>query len=167
VPRVRTSAQAARVAVLVADFVGSAPGHRKPPKKRPPKTGRTALAQAMDEAREMLLSGNFAPMQPPQLVGLYAFCHEQVYGVVPADLLDGKNLLGARSAARKMIANEFAGDSARAAKFVCWVWARERERERWRRSQSGHQGGTGRIDWRSQFVRRALLTDFRLSERRA
>lgn len=97
--------------------------------------------------------------EPRHLVALYAWCHEQVYGVAPAELV-GYAWAGAVSAALALVRNEFRGDVPSAVDFLRWVWARERERESWRR-RNRPDGGGSRIGWRLQFGR-AMLTDYRI-----
>ncbi len=127
----------------------------KKPKKRPlPKPER-----ARGEFRAMLTAGDFSTATPTHLVALYEWCHEQIYGVLPAEL-NAKAWLMACGHARRLIDEEFKGDVAATIDFIRWTWKREAGREKARRA--GTNPNIGRIGWRLQFVTRFLVTDYRL-----
>lgn len=96
-------------------------------------------------------------------VALYAWCHEQVYGVAPAELTTGKAgariRLQATSAAARMLTQEFAGRPKAMAGFLRWVWQREKGREEWA-ARTGAQ--RGRVTWYKQFEERTMLTEFKV-----
>ena len=96
---------------------------------------------------------------PMVLVGLFVFLHTTVYGVSPGELDEGKTLLAAASAARRLITD--LGSPVAVVEFVRWTWARERTRMR--RRQSAPDESPWRISWRWQFASRQLLTDYRVA----
>ncbi len=124
----------------------------------------TAFERACEDARDRasrFAKGDleaFDDAGPEVFVGLYAFLHSSVYGVGPGELSDTKTFLGARSAARKMLVDEFDGRQIRMVAFLQWVWTRERARMRTRAG-----AGEFRIGWRLQFASRTLVTDHRVS----
>lgn len=146
-------------AAAMEDFVKT----KHPPSKTAGGSKR-ARQNAIEQADEMRLSGEWPDdMRPKHLVALYAWCHEQVYGVWPSELNSAKPWLGACSAAKRLAVDEFDGDLTKVVGFLRWTWARERRFEDHRIAK--FKGGGKRIGWRLQFSR-TLVTDFRLYLRR-
>lgn len=141
----------------VADF---AKVKRKRPRTRKGPT-KAGVSRVMREAEKMREANDWAKARPAHLVALYAWCHEQVYEVEPAELV-GLNWMAAASACAKMVREEFDGVED-AVDFLRWTWKRERGREKWRR-ENGREGG--RITWRAQFQQRFILTDYRIDRAR-
>lgn len=128
-----------------------------PAKKRraSPRGGRQLLERSLEEVRARVAAGqSWEGAEPRHLVALYAVLHRKVYGTAPLEL-DGKIVLGAVSAARRMVEEAFGGSVTEAVEYLRWTWARENRR--WRRSE----GDARRIGWRLQFVSRSLITDYR------
>lgn len=94
---------------------------------------------------------------PRVLVGLYCVFHHHVYGVDPEELAEGKALLGAVSAAKRLIAADFAGNVQMAVEFVRWTWAREAAQ-----LKRNGRSGDWRISWNYQFCAARLMTDYRV-----
>lgn len=154
---VKARARAKRIVPEGDDFVVvRTPAERKA--KVRAKT-RRSLAGALRDAQERMAkhkAGDRAAWEdagPAALVGLYAILHTSVYGVEPAELQEGQTVVGAMSAAKRLIGD--LGEPIYAVEFLRWTWAREKKR---------HAKGDGdwRVTWRQQFVSRALLTDFRV-----
>lgn len=141
---------AAVAAQVLTELVGTKRKRRSGPK--PDK--------ARAEVRVMLADGCFDEARPTHLVALYEWCHEQVYGVLPAELAQGETWKHATFAASKLVATEFRGDIKATVEFIRWTWRRERWREGKRRE--GTSESVGRIGWRLQFVQRHLVTDYRI-----
>lgn len=93
-----------------------------------------------------------------ELVALYAWCHNEVYGVMPGEL-DGV-WKEAKYAAGNMVRREFGNDAVRAVKFFKWLWAREEGRVKWKINK-GIQ--ITRISWKAVFVHRYLITDYNVA----
>lgn len=138
---------------------------RKPSKRKGPEVEtvrRTvvaemrALAEALHEKHAHQISGY-------TLVSVWAWAHEELYGVSPASELAGLAWLAAGSSAEGLIRGEFGGDGARALDFVKWALRREQEREAWRK-RNGKEGG--RLTWRQLFSLRQLVVDYRVSLQR-
>lgn len=109
-------------------------------RKGPRKAHARPQARVAAELSEMMSSGDWSNALPVHLVALYAFCHEHVYGVRPAELdrsgkLGARERMGAVSSAKKLVLDEFAGDVVEAVGFVRWVWHREGGREKWAREK--------------------------------
>lgn len=125
----------------------------------------SAFQRACGEARERAeryMRGDreaFDDARAEHMVGLYALLHTRVYEVGPGELADAKVFLGARSAAGKMLRDEFGGRQLPMVEFIQWVWSRERQRERQRRGVDCQY----RIGWRLQFQSRVLVTDYRVA----
>jgi hypothetical protein len=109
--------------------------------------------------REALRAEALGSLKAWHLVAFFAWCYREVYGVEAVDLL-GVAGLGARSAADKLVREQFDGDPGACVQFIRWAWYREREREAWRRE---HKRDGRRLDWRAQFVGRSLLAEYRLA----
>lgn len=107
-------------------------------------------------------SGEWANADPAVLVALYEWLHRSVYGVDPEEL-NGRAWAFASTAAKRMVAKDFAGDVADAVEFMKWTWKRELKNEEWRRANGRD---TRRVGWRLQFVGGYLLTDYRMAKAR-
>ena len=153
-PVFRTGAEAAAAAGFAA-FAGT----NKPEPKTRKRNWKVAAERAVEEARICIATSVENPWtEPKHLVGLYVVLHENVYKVLPEELL-GDVWPGAVSAAKKL-ADELGGLET-AVEFLRWVWTRERARERKR-----EPGDSFRIGWRLQFVSRALVTDWKVDRAR-
>lgn len=116
--------------------------------------------RAREEVRAMLKSNDFGAARPMHLVALYEWCHEQVYGVRPAEFAKKATWTPALFAASRLVRDEFRDSPSAAVDFIRWTWAREKGREAARRA--GRNENMGRIGWRLQFVTRHLVTDYRI-----
>ena len=143
--------EAALAALELTEMVG---------KKRPTKQRAPSKSKARKDIREMLTSGQFQNVRASHLVALYEWCHEQVYGVAPAELEQGKTWQHAVFAAARLMREEFDGNGEAAVEFIRWTWQREQAREMAIRSNGLER--VGRIGWRVQFVQRHVVTDYRL-----
>lgn len=153
--RPKLDVQRERNAEAVAALCATAPR----PKRRPASGHQRWVA----EAERMRQEGDWSQAASVHLVALYVQLHEWCYGVKATEV-QGEIWLAARSAADRMVREEFGASVERAVEFLRWCWRREHEREQWRR-QNDKPGS--RITWRQQFQRRSLVTDYRLElERR-
>ena len=138
-----------------ADALDVQVAQMQPARKRR-ANGRGIFARSVEQAEAYRKAGKWDGASGRHLVALYAWLHEQIYGVAAAELLDGDAVLGAISSADKLLRAEFDGDAGRAVKFIAWCWSRERQRE-----TSGRNEGR-RVTWRLQFASRCMLTDYRV-----
>lgn len=149
---------------------GEDPGfvRRRTPKEREARErsgSRTKLERALRETQDRMRrfgEGDVTAWDdagPMALVGLFVFLHTTVYGVAPGELEEGKALLAAASAARRLITD--LGSPVATVEFVRWTWARERTRMR--RRQDSTDESPWRISWRWQFASRSLITDYRVA----
>lgn len=127
----------------------------KPRAKRGKATPRAVLAKAGVEAEAMRRTGDWSAAKGKHLVALYAWLHQSIYHVEPAELFQEKAMLCAIGSVDRMVAAEFGGDAKRCVEFIAWVWSREKK------SITGRDVGR-RITWRLQFVSKSLLTDYRV-----
>lgn len=151
--------QRASAAAAITALVGKP--RAKPNGQR--KMGKRSVERAIVELAALRASGEWREARPAHFVALYAWCHEQVYGVAPAEL-DGAAWLNAASAAARMMRAEFDGDGEALAEFMRWVWRREQAREKRRRAQQ--RDDVWRVSWRAMFTQRFLLTDYRIDRAR-
>ena len=130
------------------------------PRAKPAKAAR-------DEMFEMVKARDWKGATGNHFVELYAWCHEKVYGIEPAEIRGtSKAATTARKAAismaSRMLKSEFDGPT-QMANYLHWVFKREVEREKWRK-ENGREGG--RITWRVVFAAGAVLTDYRIAKAR-
>lgn len=94
-------------------------------------------------------------------MGLYAACHEMVYGVLPEELEEVRLFkLAAREASRLLRAS-FKGEVDAAVEYLKWVWGREKGRVQWAASQSPPKERV-RLGWRLSFSE-SFVTDYRVA----
>lgn len=146
----------------VEEFAASAPKPRKGKKRIDATSILERACEQLDEMKQAYRKNPnaFDDIEPRHLVALYFQLHEHVYGVAPAELRDGQQYLGAVSAAKKLLKQEFDEDPLSMVEFLRWCWQRERRAEKWRRKNDRE---TRRIGWRLQFVARNLVTDYRVA----
>lgn len=127
-------------------------------KKRKPSAQRT-LDNALVEMEVYKETGDWSTAKPMHYVALYAWLHTSIYETEPLDLLEGKSLLAASSAAKKMLDVDFDNEGKRFVEFIAWCWRRERIATK--------KGSGRRLSWRLQFASRHLLVDYRVDLMRA
>jgi len=128
----------------------------KPKRKRPVPSARKILDRALVDAETMRKTNDWSEARGKHLVALYAWLHGEIYKVEAAELLDGKTMLAASSAADRMLRDDFGGDGKRAVEFIAWAWYRERSFEKAGRTS------TRRLGWRLLFASKCLLVDYRV-----
>jgi hypothetical protein len=131
-------------------------------RKRSPRIDNRAWQKASEEAKAMMIGGDWTGATPRHFVAAYEYMHERVYGVAPAEL-NAKERMVSAGCAKTMLDKEFDGDATAMAAFLRWTWQREKGREEWRRA-NGRDGQ--RIGPRLQF-HGGLLSDYRLALHRA
>jgi len=140
------------VAILSVEDGKQAKRERVKPKATHPKTIEGALMQAkeMFETKEFI-----AIRRPVELVALYAYLHEKVFGVFPEEIRGTEATLASGLAGR-CVKEHFGGSLEDAARFVCWTW--------WRQEQRAKKPGTTmfRITWRIQFGH-SMVTDYKMA----
>lgn len=119
------------------------------------------LDRARVEIADMRNRQSFDAARPLHMVALYEWCHEQVYGVRPAELSTKATWRAAMFAAGRLMQDEFRGSPVALVDFIRWTWVREKQREKQRRHDPAC--AMGRIGWRLQFVTKHLVTDYRIS----
>ncbi len=100
-------------------------------------------------------------VKPDHLVALYAIFHRSVYGALPGELAG--DWMAACNAAKKMLKDELDDQAVDMVAYLQWSFAREKKREQRRTAQ---QDGAWRLSWRWAFLKRELLTDYRVSLQR-
>lgn len=114
---------------------------------------------SMDDARRRAASGDWAGARGKTLVGLYALCHQMVYGILPAELEDAAMFRIASKLAAMCMHTRFDDDASGVAEMIRWSWEREKRLHTWAQSKSVDRK---RLHWKWQF-NRVLETDFRIS----
>jgi len=132
--------------------------HGKP---RARSTGRRKLQEvevAIDDAKRRAGSGEWEGARGATLVGLYGFCHELIYGVVPDELRELPTFRMASKLAAGFTHEHFEDDFGAAASFIKWAWEREKGKHNWALSNGISRN---RLSWRLQFSA-SLLTDWKV-----
>jgi hypothetical protein len=133
-----------------------------PRRKRGGRAQLTPVEVALDDAERRAKSGEWDDASGKTLVGLYAFCHKLVYGIVPDELKELPQFRMAAKQAAGCVHNYFDDDFGFAAGFVKWAWEREKKKDLWAR-QNGIT--VKRLSWRFQFSS-ALVTDWKVQKSR-
>lgn len=123
-----------------------------------PKRNAGAFSRAVEGVRDRFVKnprGEWSNLTPETLLGLYAYLHETVYGVLPEELAD--DWYPAFSTAKKFF--EQNKERFELQEFFRWVWSREKRR-RARVPESDF-----RISWRYQFSQK-LVTDYRVATKK-
>lgn len=100
--------------------------------------------------------------QVEHLVALFAVFHRDVYGALPGEIAG--DWVAVCSAAKKMLIDELDGLPVRMVEYLQWAFAREKKKER---RKNGSSESTWRLGWRWTFMKRDILTDYRVSQQRA
>ncbi len=127
------------------------------------KTGRRAMSRAtvaglVMAANAMRVSKDWSRATPGHLVALWAWCHEQVYGVAPEEAGSPAQFGRACMRAGQLVKASFGGNVAQAVEFMRWSWAREKRRHAWR-VREGQE--LRRVGWALQFSS-TLVGDWRV-----
>jgi hypothetical protein len=119
---------------------------KKSAAKKPKPVSGEFVREAMSRAQTHARKADWSGANESTVLGLFAWLHEQVYGVDPTQELRTVWVYGIQ-AVGKLIREEF-NSITEVVEFVRWTWTRERGREKWRRD-NGRPGG--RVSWRTQF----------------
>jgi hypothetical protein len=131
------------------------------PVRKPKLASRKKLAV---EIAEMRKSYDWTAARAAHFVELYAWCHEQIYGVEAADINSPKERVRAVGAAKRMLELDFKGDQSQFARFIRWAWQRVQSKEKWAKENGAI---IGRLSWQVLFSKRNVLTEYRLELARA
>jgi hypothetical protein len=145
----------------IGGFLASALPHVEPGTPRVRRGGRKQLLPvevALDDARRRAGSGEWEGAKGSTLVGLYALCHQLIYGIVPEELRELPAFRGAAKQAAGFVHAHFGDDYGAAAAFVKWAWEREKKKHVWALKNGATRN---RMSWRLQFSA-SLLTDWRV-----
>lgn len=142
-----------------AEFVGV----RSPAKTRARKVvlANKLFDSAAHSAQKLLTAikagaVDYSNTSPLAAVGMFIIMHTYVYSVEPAELRDRNALMGASSAARRILSHDFGGQMEYLCDFVRWTWAREKK-------HFANRTNDFRIGWRYQFCSLSLLTDYKIA----
>lgn len=120
----------------------------------------TDLEVALDGAMRRARTGYWEDAKSSVLVGLYAFCHKLVYGIVPIELDQGREFIIATRLAKKLHHEAFADDTQRMVEFIRWSWEREKRVHAW--AQSKMILDRRPMSYKAQFSR-AKQTEYRVA----
>lgn len=152
-----------RVFKTAADFASAAPK-----KKQYKRRDFSSIANRYITEVEQMVERAMASDDPSQvwavaraehMVGLYAVMHRTVYKVLPGELAG--DWMAACSAVNKLLKDEFDGSYLQLVEYLQWAFAQEKRQEVKRKEAS-----TWRLGWRWAFMKRELLTTFRVSRQR-
>lgn len=159
-------APAAAPAPIRRRVVGSTVTMPEPAKpSRPRPVGRTTLTDleaGIMAAKEYSRSQDWSDAKPRDIVGLYAMCHEAVYGVEPEELKQRAEMRAAVGMASRLLRNCFDDEIAELIDFMRWVWAKEKKKIDWMKEKN--YPVVKRIGYRLQFSA-GLVTDYRVAQR--
>lgn len=113
----------------------------------------------MDDARRRAESGDWEEARGSSLVGLYALCHEMIYGVVPEELFAIAEYRTAAKVAARMMHENFNDDPSEVAAFIRWSWEREKRKNNWAQAKGFDRKRLG-VRWQFSL---GLLTDYRIA----
>jgi hypothetical protein len=115
---------------------------------------------AILDAKKRAETGEWNWSKGATFVGLYAMCHQMIYGVVPDELYTTGTFRAAARSAANALHVLFDDDACAFAEFVRWSWEREKRKHNWALAQGFDRN---RMSWKLQFSR-ALLTDYRIAK---
>lgn len=135
----------------------------KTPRLRVKRRAKTLslVEVAMDEARRRATSGEWDRSKGATFVGLYALCHQMVYGVVPGELQEPAAFRAAAKHAARAMHELFDDDPAEVAAFVRWTWEAEKRKNAWAQQKAFDRK---RLGWKAQFSR-AVQTDYQIAQK--
>jgi hypothetical protein len=121
-----------------------------------------------DQVAEMRHTDDWSQARASHMLGLYEWMHEQVYGVLPAELTGkGKPVADERmkaiGAIVRMLANEFDGSITGMVDYIRWISRRELRTEKWAKESNVQRG---RLSWYKVFGLRSLYSDFLVDRKR-
>jgi hypothetical protein len=149
-------------AAFVDAFLNHGQGKR-PTKGKVGRAKATPIELAVAEAKRRSREGDWSGAKGKVFVGLYALCHEIVYGDVPLELTENQELtIGARMVNR-VLHDFFDDDPDALVEFIKWSWEAEKRKESWAlRNGISRQ----RMRVRLQFSAR-LVQDYRTEKQRS
>lgn len=130
-----------------------------PVKKKRASRRKSTFELAVHAATVSSASGDWDGAKPRTFVGLYAVCHQMVYGIPASELDDDGEMKKAMRVAGKCQRTHFPEDPYGFASFIAWTWERQKKKEDWAITQ-GHSISRFTV-WR-QFAG-AAVTDYRKS----
>lgn len=154
-----------RVFNSAADFAADAPKQRRY-KRKDFSAEANRFVKDVEDLIECVKDGQdpvtiWSTIDQRHLVALYAVFHREVYGVLPGEIAG--DWQAACGAAGKLLRDEFESKPLLAVEYLRWAFAKEKKQEQ---KRSGE--GTGwRLGWRWCFLKRELLTSFRVANKRA
>ena len=129
--------------------------------KRLPNVTKRGMNREIENINKRVQNDNWNNVQSRELVALYAWCHNDLYGVMPVEMKP-RIWLEARRAAKRLVSQEFDNNMAKVIAFFRWVWAREANSYKWKISK-GYE--IRRISWKNMFIHDYLLTDYRVAKK--
>lgn len=153
-----------RVFNSAADFAAGAPKQRRY-KRKDFSSEANRFVKDVEDLIKLAQGGDdpaavWAPIDQRHLVALYSVFHREVYEVLPGEIAG--DWRAACAAAGKLLKDEFDGKPLGAVEYLRWAFAKEKKQESRRTGE-----GTGwRLGWRWCFVKRELLTSFRVAHKR-
>jgi hypothetical protein len=123
-----------------------------PPSRSSKPPSRDVQRQLLEQAAEMVRSGDFRRAGPRHMVAVWAWCHEKTYGVAPA--MTAREWQSAGFAAGALLKVDFDGKVEMMVPFLQWTWAEEKRSHAWRKENGRTSSPLG---WRLQFSRRHVV----------
>lgn len=134
--------------------------HAATPKSREKRAKPlTEVDVAIRDAKRRAASGEWAGSKGSTFIGLYAMCHEMVYGVIPDELYSAGMFRAAAKSAANALHELFDDEPVRVVLFIKWAWEREKRKNEWALRQGFDRN---RLSWKWQFSPN-MLTDWRIS----
>jgi ribosomal protein S1 len=119
----------------------------KPVKKKREKR-RSEIEIYVKDAKNRSKTGCWDNATGKTFVGLYAMCHEIVYGFIPTELMTNSHLWVSNKCANSIFVEIFNRDGDLFVEFIKWSWEEEKKKKIW----AMRKGVTFKVlDIRSQF----------------
>ena len=139
----------------VAAFLDSGP-------KRKRKKSEKPIMALVEEAKVKARSGDWSDSRGKVFVGLYAICHEMVYGEISIELDRVSSVTAGARAANTALHNYFDDSPDQLVEFVKWSWEQEKRKNSWA-LRNGIERKPLSINF--QFSPK-LIQEYRISKRR-
>lgn len=115
----------------LADFLDAPKSKPRGKPRTSAQKGRDTLARLIANAKIRSRDGEWDDAKPRDFVGLFALCHQIVYGIEPIELATKTELMKATRVAKKCLSNFFDDDPHELVEFIKWVWKRQEGKEAW------------------------------------
>jgi hypothetical protein len=108
-----------------AKFIGELP------KKKRPAKPKKKIEEYVEEAKLCASSGDWSGAGGRVFVGLFAFFNTLLYGSIPLELYEARELSMGAKAANRALHEFFNDDKSALVEFMKWSWESEKRKDAW------------------------------------